>query len=50
MLSHSLHAMPSKGLYLNTQLMMGVMLLYLKQLGSIDLPLVQQERAPRGLL
>lgn len=50
MLSYSLHAMPSKGLYLNMQLMMRVMLLYLQQLGSIDLPLAQQERTPRGLL
>jgi hypothetical protein len=50
MLSYLLHAMPSKGLYLNTQLMMGVVLLYLQQLGSIDLPLAQQERALRWLL
>jgi len=50
MLSYSLHAMPSKGLYLNMQLMGGVVLLYLQQLGSIDLPFAQQQRAPRGLL
>lgn len=50
MLSYLLHAMPSKGLYLNMQLMVGVVLLYLQQLGSIDLPLAQQEGAPRCLL
>ena len=39
-LSHLWHAMPSKRLYLNSQLMMRVVLLYLQQLGSLDLAFV----------